>query len=278
MGTDRSPDYDGESDLEIPYPLQFYTSFEQMNQSRAQQTFQTSAGWSQVLIGASLLGVVIAASQTAIAAETPPYITAHLSAQAAIRPSLEPPNFSQIQQGKCGASSTAGVTDQSISQSNLTIPSFWWARDQISAQPQFGSKLLDTWLACPGQNGSASRVDFVVNQQVWSLLDYLDRYDFVQHIGTVARSYDYNMRVFDRQGGLLAAYTCNFAAANGVVTRELSDRPRGVKVASANLSNSSLAPAIVCNLALDSSGSAGLRGHSNPLDGLSPRGSGTIQP
>ncbi|MCY7322668.1 MAG: hypothetical protein LH660_12925 [Phormidesmis sp. CAN_BIN36] len=242
-----------------------------------QQTFQT-AGWSQMLIGISLLVIAIETGQTAIAAETPPDITAHLSAQAAIQSSLEPPNFSQIQQGKCGTSSTAGVTDQSISQANLTIPSFWWARDQISAQPQFGSKLLDTWLACPGQNGSASRVDFVVNQQVWSLLDYLDRYDFVQHIGTVARSYGYDMRVFSRQGGFLAAYTCNFAAANGAGVRELTSRQRGVKVASASLSNPSLAPAIVCDLALDSSGRAGLRGRSKPLDGLSPRGSGTIQP
>ena len=251
-----------------------------MNQGEAtQQPFQTSAAWLKTLVGVSLLGVTIGANEPAIGAETPLNITAHLSAQANLQPSLEPLNFSQVQQGSCGASSVAGVTDQSISQDNLTIPSFWWARDQISAQPQFGSKLLDTWLACPSQNGSASRVDFIVNQQVWSLLDYLDRYDFVQNIGTVASSYGYDMRVFNRQGGLLAAYTCNFADSR-VGVRGMTDRPREVKIASADLFNPSpsLEPAIVCNLALDSSGKAGFRGRSSSFDGLSPKGPGTIQP
>ncbi len=245
-----------------------------------QQPFQTPTAWSKTLIKVSLLLVTIGASQQAISAEIPPNVTAYLSTQAALQPSLEPLDFSQVQQGKCGAAATLGVTDQSISQSNLTIPSFWWTRDQISAQPQFGSKLLDTWLACPGQTDSASRVDFIVNQQVWSLLDYLDRYGVVQQLGKVARGFGYNTRVFNRQGGLLAAYTCNFAADNGVATRELTDRQRGVKVASADLSNSlpALDSAIVCNLALDSSGRAGFRVRPSPLDGLSPRGSGTIQP
>ncbi|PSB19706.1 hypothetical protein C7B65_10460 [Phormidesmis priestleyi ULC007] len=251
-----------------------------MNQGEAmQQPFQTPIAWSQTLIGVSLLWVTIGASEKAISAEVPPSVTAHLSTQAALQPSLEPLNLSQAQQGRCGASSTLGVTDQSISQYNLTVPSFWWTRDQISAQPQFGSKLLDSWLACPGQTDGASRVDFIVNQQVWSLLDYLDRYGVVQQLGKVARGFSYNTRIFNRQGGLLAAYTCNFASNNGVATRELTDRQRGVKVASADLSNPSpLASAIVCNLALDSGGRAGLRGRPSPLDGLSPRGSGTIQP
>ncbi len=253
-----------------------------MNQGSAiQRLFQISAAWSQTLIGVSLLVVAIEISEKAIAAETPPNITTHLSNQAALQPSLEPLDLSQIQQGRCGASSTLGVTDQSISQDNLTIPSFWWAQEQISAQPQFGNKLLDTWLACPGQTNRTNRVDFVVNQQVWSLLDYLHRYDFVHHLGTVARGYGYNMRVFDRQGGLLAAYTCGFGAETAEAeTKALTDRQRGVKVASTNLSNPgpSLASAIVCNLALDSSNKAGFRGRSSSFDEFSPKGSGMIRP
>ncbi len=247
-----------------------------MNQSKSlPRSFQTLAAWSKALMGLSLLAVASGASGPAIAAETSLNLTAYLSAQADLQPSLEPLDFSQVQQGRCDRAATAGVTDQTISQANLTTPSFWWARDQISAQPQFGGKLLDSWLACPGQADRTNRVDFIVNQQVWSLLDYLDRYDFVQQIGTVASGYGYNMRVFSRQGGLLAAYTCDFAA-RGVATREPGDR--GVKVASANLSISALAPTIVCNLSLDSSGKAGFRGHSSSFDGLSPKGSGTIQP
>jgi len=244
-----------------------------MNQSRTmEQSGQTAVTGSQALMTASLLWVAIGASQPAFSANIPS-ITAHLSAQSALQPSLEPLDLTQ-----CGTA-TSGITDSSISQAHLTVPSFWWTRDQISAQPQFGSKLLDTWLACPHQKSSVSQVDFVVNQQAWSLLDYLERYDFVQQIGTVASGYGYDMRVFNRQGGLLAAYTCDFAG-NIIGTRELNDR-HGVKVASADLSQASpsLAPsALICNLSLDSSGKAGFRGRSNSLDGTVPKGNGTIQP
>ncbi len=220
---------------------------------------------------ASLLWMAIGASQPAFSANIPS-ITAHLSAQSALQPSLEPLDLTQC------SPSGSGITDSSISQAHLTVPSFWWTRDQISAEPQFGSKLLDTWLACPNSKSSVSRVDFVVNQQVWSLLDYLERYDFVQQIGTVASGYSYDMRVFNRQGGLLAAYTCGFERSV-IGTRELNDRP-SVKVASADLSQTppSQTPSLICNLSLDSSGKAGFRGRSNSLGGGVPKGNGTIQP
>lgn len=235
-----------------------------------EQSGQTAVIGSQALMTASLLWVAIGASQPAFSANIPS-ITAHLSAQSTLQPSLEPLNLTQC------SPSGSGITDSSISQAHLTVPSFWWTRDQISAQPQFGGKLLDTWLACPHQN-SVSRVDFVVNQQAWSLLDYLERYDFVRQIGTVAIGYGYDMRVFSRQGGLLAAYTCDFER-NIVGTREFNDRP-GVKVASADLSQTppSLTPSLICNLSLNSSGKAGFRGRSNSLDGVVPKGNGTIQP
>lgn len=89
-------------------------------------------------------------------------------------------------------------------QLNLNIPSLWWAKDQ------FGDKLLDNWLVHPGDNTTSSRIDLLVNQD-WSLLDYVDRYEFVNHFGTVARDYGYNVRVFNYQKQLLATYTCNFA-------------------------------------------------------------------
>ncbi len=245
-----------------------------MNQSRAmQQMGQTILIRSQALMRASLLWMAIGASHPAFSANVPP-ITAHLSAQSTLQPSLQPLDLSRC------STATSGITDSSISQETLTVPSFWWTRDQIAAQPQFGSKLLDTWLACPSQNRTLSRVDFVVNQQVWSLLDYLDRYDFVQQIGTVASGYGYDMRVFNHQGGLLAAYTCDFGG-NIAETGILNDQQSGVKVASADLSQASplQAPAVpMCNLSLDSSGKSGFRGRSNSPGGVVPKGSGTIQP
>lgn len=96
------------------------------------------------------------------------------------------------------------VTANTISQTQLTVPSLWWAKEQ------FGGKLLDNWLAYPSQGTNPARVDLIVNRQIWSLLDYVERYDFVNSLGTVARDYGYNVRVFNYQQELLATYTCNF--------------------------------------------------------------------
>jgi hypothetical protein len=203
--------------------------------------------------------------------------------QSQLQPSSEPFDLNRVQQGSCGEA--AGVTNTSISQTNLTIPSFWWTRDQIAAQAQFGSKLVDSWLACPGDSTSSNRVDFVVNQQVWSLLDYLQRYDFVQQFGTDASRYGYNMRIYSRQGTQLAAYTCDFEGVNVASADSIeqsSDRQTEVKIASADPSALQPFPTsapLTCQVSLDSSGRGGFRGdRANPLDGFSPRGNGTIQP
>ena len=90
-----------------------------------------------------------------------------------------------------------------ICQQQLTIPSLWWAN------AQFGGKLLENWLTYPADGTSAARIDLVVNRQNWSLTDYIERYAFVNHFGTVARDYGYNVRVFNYQRELLATYTCN---------------------------------------------------------------------
>ena len=95
-------------------------------------------------------------------------------------------------------------TANTIYQEQLTVPSLWWAKENSQ------TKLLDNWIAYPATNRDPGRVDLIVNEQVWTLLDYLERYRFVNHLGTVVRDYRYNMRVFNYQKELLAAYTCNF--------------------------------------------------------------------
>ena len=92
------------------------------------------------------------------------------------------------------------ITANTISQQGLTTPSLWWAREQ------FAGKMLNNWIAYPTEK----RVDLVVNRQLWTLLDYMDRYRFVNEFGNVARDFGYNIRVFNPQRTLLAAYTCNF--------------------------------------------------------------------
>lgn len=108
-------------------------------------------------------------------------------------PLVPPPSEASLDSGV--------VTAKTISQQNLTIPSLWWANEQ------FGGNLLDNWLAYPADGTNAAHIDLVVNQQ-WSLIDYLERYEFVNHFGTVAQDYGYNVRVFNEQEELLATYTC----------------------------------------------------------------------
>jgi hypothetical protein len=97
------------------------------------------------------------------------------------------------------------ITDKTISEEGLTIPSLWWAKEQFDP---FGGRLINHWLAYPNER----RIDIVVNRQLWSLLDYLERYRFVNEFGTVARDYQYNLRIFDRQKKCLVTYSCNFQA------------------------------------------------------------------
>lgn len=111
-----------------------------------------------------------------------------------------------------GTSSTAMatpvVTATTPSQSGLTVPSLWWAKEQ------FGGKLLYSWAAYAKENDTSSHIDLLVNQEVWNLMNYLERYTFVNQFGFTASDYGYNLRVFDRQENLLATYTCNFSRVN----------------------------------------------------------------
>ncbi|MEB3355413.1 MAG: hypothetical protein VKK04_01610 [Synechococcales bacterium] len=100
------------------------------------------------------------------------------------------------------------VTSNTISMTEgLTLPSLWWA------QQQFGGKLLEHWLAYSGADGSPRRVDLVVDRQLWSLYNYLERYTFVHQFGTAAKDFGYSTRVFNDQGDPLATYSCAFVDA-----------------------------------------------------------------
>ena len=126
-----------------------------------------------------------------------------------IPPPIEPPLDLTLLQPGADPAAEGILTATTISQEGLTIPSLWWAREQ------FAGKLLDNWLAYPADETVPSRVDLIVNRQIWSLLDYLQRYEFVNQFGITAKDYGYNTRVFNRQGTLLAAYTCEFGAEPG---------------------------------------------------------------
>ncbi|MCT7983049.1 hypothetical protein NG796_07060 [Laspinema sp. A4] len=94
------------------------------------------------------------------------------------------------------------TTNYTISQTGVTVPSLWWVNEQ------FGYRLVENWLAYPQNGAEIGTVDLIVNRQSWSLLDYLQRYELLNHFGQVARDYGYNIRVFTRQQRLLGSYTC----------------------------------------------------------------------
>jgi hypothetical protein len=96
------------------------------------------------------------------------------------------------------------TTANTFNQDKLTIPSLWWAKENTE------TKLLDNWIAYPASSKTSARVDLIVNQQVWSVLDYFERYQFINRLGSDARGYGYNVRVFNYQQELLGSYTCNF--------------------------------------------------------------------
>lgn len=118
-------------------------------------------------------------------------------------PSLEPLETRLLDETTLSPSSD-WVTANTISSTNLTNPSLWWAQEQFN---EFDGQLIQNWIAYRGKK----RVDLVVNRQLWSILDYLGRYSFLSKFGAAARDYEYNVRVFNERAGLLATYTCNYS-------------------------------------------------------------------
>jgi hypothetical protein len=144
------------------------------------------------------------------------------------------------------------VTKNTISPSGLTIPSLWWVNDQ------FGSDLLQNWFAYSGTDGTPRRVDLLVNQQVWSGYNYIQRYSFLSHFGTTSRQFGYSTRVFNQRWELLAAYICDFG-------RGLPNSPDFSDATSA---------VPVCRVFLDPYGRGAFRGATSPFGGASSTNGG----
>lgn len=119
-------------------------------------------------------------------------------------PPPEPP-LEMLPLGPTDPATVNAVTSNTISPTGLTVPSLWWAREQ------FGKNLVENWLAYPRQSDNTGFVDLIVNRQIWNALDYLERYEFLNHFGQAATDYLYNIRVFTPQKSLIASYTCNYS-------------------------------------------------------------------
>lgn len=144
------------------------------------------------------------------------------------------------------------VTSKTISSTHLTPPSLWWIADQLASEEQYGNKFIQEWVAYPVQSGKPGRLDLLVNRQQWSLLDYLQRYQFVHRFGAVARAYGYNTRIYDNPDSLpVALLVCDFSTA--------AMRSLPLSVANANATGGSFQPSaqtnavddVMCQLKVD---------------------------
>ncbi|MFW6357649.1 MAG: hypothetical protein ACOC0N_00315 [Chroococcales cyanobacterium] len=97
------------------------------------------------------------------------------------------------------------VTANTISPTRLTVPSLWWAKEQFDSNKTYRG-LIFNWIANPQQR----QIDLIVNRQFWTLLNYIERYAFVNDWGAIVRGYDYNLRIFNKQQECLATYNCNY--------------------------------------------------------------------
>lgn len=191
-------------------------------------------GGAGLLVGLMGGAIAVQAAPQADAPATPRTATATSDEMTRLLLSA-PPDLSLAQPGAV-LPDPEMVTANTISQQGLTLPSLWWARDQ------FGEQLLETWLVYPARDDSPQRVELVVNPQVWSIYNYLERYTFVNQFGASASTYGYSTRVFDRQGNLLAAYLCDFS---GVALGQVAGQRN-------------------CDIMLRSDGIAGLTGRPTP--------------
>ncbi|NJP09303.1 MAG: hypothetical protein HC866_07285 [Leptolyngbyaceae cyanobacterium RU_5_1] len=200
-----------------------------------------------------LAAIVLGGVGQLLASEPPPVSSASLK----FTPDRSPLNLEALKSGK---TPTGVVTSQTMSPTHSTIPSLWWIAEQVASEAQFSNKLTQNWLAYPNGDRGAGRLDLVVNRQLWSLLDYLQRYEYINRFGAVARAYGYNIRVFDSQAKLVSAYTCDF---NGVDVGQLqsdSATSNASSTATANTTRPQTADQLTCKLLIDTSIRANRRG------------------
>ncbi|MEM6453097.1 MAG: hypothetical protein AAF703_22605, partial [Cyanobacteria bacterium P01_D01_bin.105] len=119
------------------------------------------------------------------------------------------------------------ASSEQLSPTHVSEPSLSWIREQLGKR--YGSdRLVVQWHAYQASTATRilSYVDVIVDEQIWSLLSYFERYAFIAQFGTAAKQYGYHLRVF-HSGDLLnydeaqtidenprlalrGAYICNF--------------------------------------------------------------------
>ncbi|BAZ44619.1 hypothetical protein NIES4102_16310 [Chondrocystis sp. NIES-4102] len=97
---------------------------------------------------------------------------------------------------------TSTKNKQHSNNSEPTQASFWWGVEQFDP---FDGKLIQKWFASPKKQ----QINLTVNWQLWTLLDYLGRYRFVNQFGTLARKHGYNLNILNQKEQCLGSYKYN---------------------------------------------------------------------
>jgi len=149
-----------------------------------------------------------------------------------------------------GRSLPGAVTSRTPSPIRLSVPSLWWITKQLVDLQQFGSKFIQDWVALPRQDGRPGQVDLLVNRQQWSLLDYVQRYEFVSKFSSTARTFGYNTRVFDSPDRApIAIYRCDFSPKAAEILQAPPRKPNSpLESAIAVKTRSTLSTQLSCDL------------------------------
>ena len=110
---------------------------------------------------------------------------------------------------------TATMTnDQTVSMNEMTLPSLWWNRDQLT--PRLGSyRLIRSWTAYQIRDTPTRVVDVFVDSQRWGVLNYFEQYAVLMNFGASAQLFGYNTRLLRGSGystQVIGLYTCDFTA------------------------------------------------------------------
>lgn len=209
----------------------------------ARTPFARRQGWRQIGRG----GLAIALATLPMA---PAWARPSLTAEQAAVLLADPLDMTLFQASNGFDEAEDVITSRDISQAGLTLPSLWWA------QQQYGGRLLEDWAAFPGNADLPPRVDVAVNEQVWGIYNYIERYSFVNRFGMEAQEYGYVTRIFNRRGELLSAYLCDYSriASGEVLVQEN------------------------CSILLDALGRDGLSGQASPAGATPSSGDGRFEP
>lgn len=145
------------------------------------------------------------------------------------------------------------ASDNSLSPVKMEQPSLSWIEDQVGNR--YGSnRLVERWRAyrAPDSTGKTiSYVDVIVNESIWDLLNYFERYAFISQFGSAAKYQGYNLRVF-HTGDEQTSLDANGTRVNGVRTAVLRGAYFCNFEQSTLLPNPNL-PSVPCNIVLDES-------------------------